>query len=80
MVGGQVGIVGHLSIADGVKIAAQSGIGKSIEEENSLWQGSPAIKVRDFQRSYVLFRSFPKIKNKIDAMERQLQGKKKHER
>lgn len=74
MIGGQVGIVGHLSIADGVKIAAQSGIGKTIEEENSLWQGSPAIKVRDFQRSYVLFRSFPKIKNKIDALERQLQG------
>ncbi|MBD81355.1 MAG: UDP-3-O-(3-hydroxymyristoyl)glucosamine N-acyltransferase [Crocinitomicaceae bacterium] len=73
MIGGQVGIVGHLTIADEVKIAAQSGIGSSIEEKGSLWQGSPAIKVRDFQRSYVLFRSFPKIKNKLDAIERQLQ-------
>ena len=70
MIGGQVGIVGHLSIADGVKIAAQSGIGGAIKEENSLWQGSPAIKVRDFQRSYVIFRNLPELKSRIDQLEK----------
>ena len=35
MIGGQVGIVGHIKIADEVKIAAQSGIGNSIEEKGS---------------------------------------------
>ncbi|UTW63333.1 UDP-3-O-(3-hydroxymyristoyl)glucosamine N-acyltransferase [bacterium SCSIO 12741] len=70
MIGGQVGIVGHLSIADGVKIAAQSGIGGPIKEENSLWQGSPAIKVRDFQRSYVIFRNLPELKSRIDQLEK----------
>lgn len=74
MIGGQVGIVGHLSIADGVKIAAQSGIGQTIKEENSLWQGSPAINVRDFQRSYVLFKNFPKLKRTIDELERKFRS------
>jgi UDP-3-O-[3-hydroxymyristoyl] glucosamine N-acyltransferase len=74
MIGGQVGIVGHLTIADGVKIAAQSGIGSSIEEENSLWQGSPAIPVREFQRSYVLFKTFPRLKRTIDELERKLRS------
>ena len=31
MFGGQVGLIGHITIADGVKIAAQSGIPKSIK-------------------------------------------------
>lgn len=74
MIGGQVGIVGHLSIADGVKVAAQSGIGKTIEEENSLWQGSPAINVREFQRSYVLFKALPRLKRQLDQIERKIKG------
>lgn len=72
MIGGQVGIVGHLKIADGVKIAAQSGIGNSIEEENSIWQGSPAFNIGDYKRSYVMFRSLPKIKQKIDSLQQEL--------
>ena len=72
MIGGQVGIVGHLKIADGVKIAAQSGIGNSIEKENSIWQGSPAFNIGDYKRSYVMFRSLPKIKQKIDALQKEI--------
>ena len=40
MIGGQVGIVGHLTIADEVKIAAQSGIANSIKEKGAIVQGS----------------------------------------
>lgn len=72
MIGGQVGIVGHLKIADGVKIAAQSGIGNSITEENSIWQGSPAFNIGDYKRSYVMFRSLPKLKQKIDSLQKEL--------
>ncbi|PLX12926.1 MAG: UDP-3-O-(3-hydroxymyristoyl)glucosamine N-acyltransferase, partial [Marinilabiliales bacterium] len=70
MIGGQVGIIGHLVIADGVKIAAQSGIGKSIKEENAIVEGSPAINIRDFQRSYVHFRRLDKLVKRIDEIER----------
>ncbi len=39
MIGGQVGIVGHLKLADGVKIAAQSGVARDISKENEIVQG-----------------------------------------
>jgi len=35
MIGGQVGIAGHLVIANNTGIGAQAGIGKSIKEEGS---------------------------------------------
>ena len=78
MIGGQVGIVGHIKIADGVKIAAQSGIGHSIKTENSIVQGSPAIGIGDYKRSYVLFRKLPELNEKIDALEKELANLKSH--
>ena len=53
MIGGQVGIVGHLTIADEVKIAAQSGISSSIKVKGAIIQGSPAFNISDYKRSYV---------------------------
>ncbi len=70
MIGGQVGIIGHLQIADGVKIAAQSGIGQDITEENSIVQGSPAFSIRDYKRSYVLFRNLPKLWEHLDELKK----------
>ena len=70
MIGGQVGIIGHISIADGVKIAAQSGIGASIKEENSIWQGSPAIPIGEYKRSYVLFKNLTNLKARIDNLQK----------
>lgn len=72
MIGGQVGIVGHIKIADGVKIAAQSGIGQSIEEEGSIVQGSPAISIGDYKRSYVLFRNLPALNNALNELRKKV--------
>jgi UDP-3-O-[3-hydroxymyristoyl] glucosamine N-acyltransferase len=77
MIGGQVGIIGHLKIADGVKIAAQSGIGQNIDESNSIVQGSPAFSIGDYKRSYVLFRSLPKIKEQINKLADEIEAIKK---
>ena len=46
-IGGQVGIVGHITIGNNVKVQAQSGIGRSIKD-NEVIQGSPAIGYGDF--------------------------------
>jgi UDP-3-O-[3-hydroxymyristoyl] glucosamine N-acyltransferase len=70
MIGGQVGIVGHLTIADKVMIAAQSGIGKSITEEGSIVEGSPAFNIRDYQRSYVHFRRLDQLVKRVNQLER----------
>lgn len=70
MIGGQVGIIGHINIADEVKIAAQSGIGHSIEKTGSIVQGSPAISIGEYKRSYVVFKNLPDLKNRIDQLEK----------
>jgi UDP-3-O-[3-hydroxymyristoyl] glucosamine N-acyltransferase len=72
MIGGQVGIVGHIKIADEVKIAAQSGVGHSIKEVGSIVQGSPAIGIGDFKRSYVHFRKLPQLSNQVSELEKQI--------
>lgn len=73
MIGGQVGIIGHLKIADGVKIAAQSGIGQNIDQEGMIVQGSPAYYIGDYKRSYVGFRNLPKIQSRLNDIEKKLE-------
>ncbi len=72
MIAAQVGIAGHLKIANGVKIAGQSGVGANIDKENDIVQGSPCFTVSDYRRSYVLFRSLPKLNDKINQLEKKL--------
>jgi UDP-3-O-[3-hydroxymyristoyl] glucosamine N-acyltransferase len=72
MMGGQAGVIGHLKIADGVKIAGQSGVGSSIATEGLIVQGSPAFPIGDFQRSYVLFRGFQKLNDRVRTLEKEI--------
>ncbi|RMG83702.1 MAG: UDP-3-O-(3-hydroxymyristoyl)glucosamine N-acyltransferase, partial [Bacteroidetes bacterium] len=68
MIGGQVGIVGHITIADEVKIAAQSGIGNSITKKGAVVQGSPAIEIGNYKKSYVLFKKLPELYKQIQQL------------
>ncbi len=61
MIGGQVAISGHLKIANNVKIAGQSGIASSINKKGSILQGPMAFNIKEFQRSYVIFKKLPDI-------------------
>ena len=72
MIGGQVGNVGHIQIADDVKIAAQSGIGASVNTPGEILQGSPAFNIGEFKRTYVLFRKLPELEKKITELQRTL--------
>jgi UDP-3-O-[3-hydroxymyristoyl] glucosamine N-acyltransferase len=71
MIGGQVGIAGHLVVGDRVKIAAQSGIGSNIPAD-AIVQGSPAFAIGDYKRSYVVYRQLPELKQRIEALEKEL--------
>lgn len=77
MFGGQVGLAGHLKIANGTKIGAQGGILGDVKEENTIIIGSPAIEIKNFMKSSVIFRRLPEMKVKIDSMEKELESLKK---
>lgn len=74
LIAAQVGIIGHISIGDNVKIAAQSGISNSVKEDAILF-GSPAIDASSYKRSYVHFRNLSKIVDRINTLEKKLEGK-----
>ena len=71
MIGGQVGIAGHIVIGDNVKIQAQSGVGKNVKDDEVLY-GSPAFGYSDFNKSYIHFKNFPKILERINTIEKRL--------
>ena len=71
MIGGQVGIAGHLKIGDNVKILGQTGVTKSLGD-NQMVYGTPAINARDFNKSYVYFKNLPKVVSKINQLEKDL--------
>jgi UDP-3-O-[3-hydroxymyristoyl] glucosamine N-acyltransferase len=77
MFGGQVGLAGHLKIADGTKIGAQGGILGDVKEENTVIIGSPAIELKQFLRSSVIFRKLPEMKTKIELLEKEIESLKK---
>ena len=68
-IGGQVGIAGHLTIGDGVKIQAQSGVGRNIKNNETL-QGSPTFGYTAFNKSYIHFKNLPKIVNELEALKK----------
>jgi UDP-3-O-[3-hydroxymyristoyl] glucosamine N-acyltransferase len=72
MFGGQVGLIGHITIADGVKIAAQSGVTKNIKQENIVVQGSPTLDFTHYQRCYVVFKNLPDLRNQVIELEKKV--------
>jgi UDP-3-O-[3-hydroxymyristoyl] glucosamine N-acyltransferase len=77
MFGGQVGLAGHLKIANGTKIGAQGGVLGDVKEENSVIIGSPAIELKQFLKSSVIFKKLPEMKVKLDYLEKEVESLKK---
>jgi UDP-3-O-[3-hydroxymyristoyl] glucosamine N-acyltransferase len=71
MFSGQVGIVGHLEIADQTIITAQSGISKSITKKGEVYMGSPAFDAAKYRKAYIHFRNLDSIVKRIDQIEKQ---------
>ena len=69
VIGGQVGIIGHLKIGNGVHIQGQTGVISNIED-GGIVQGTPAIDYKSFYKSYVLFKSLPKIETRLSRLEK----------
>jgi UDP-3-O-[3-hydroxymyristoyl] glucosamine N-acyltransferase len=69
---GQVGLAGHLTIADKTIIAAQTGVPNSVKTSGQILMGYPAIPLRDFQRSAIVFKNLPEMQRLVYELKRQL--------
>jgi UDP-3-O-[3-hydroxymyristoyl] glucosamine N-acyltransferase len=70
MLGGQVGVVGHISIAKGTQVQAQSGVGRSINEEGQKWAGAPAINYAANMRANVVISRLPQLEKRVNELEK----------
>lgn len=71
MIGGQVGLGGHITIGNNANIGAQAGIISNIKD-NAQILGSPAIPVKDFFRSSVVFPKLPDMYRQIAQLEKEI--------
>jgi len=74
MLAGQVGIAGHLTIANRTSFGAQSGISKSITKEGERLIGYPAIDIKEYFRSYAVFKQLPDLNFRLRELEKKLQA------
>jgi len=70
MFGGQVGLVGHLNIPDNTIFAAQAGVSRNVKKSGEILQGTPAIDIRNFQKSSVYFRKLPELAKEIEVLKK----------
>ena len=69
VLGGQVGLGGHIKIGDNVSIGAQSGIISNIEDSKNII-GSPAIDVKNFFRSSIIYQKLPDIYRQLNTLQK----------
>lgn len=75
IVAGQVGFVGHVKVADRTKIAAKTGINRTIIEEGTSVSGVPHMPVKDDLKAKVIFKRLPKLEARIEELEKELKSK-----
>lgn len=71
VLGGQCGIVGHLTIADQVRCAARTGITKSISQKGE-YGGFPAKPLKEHQQDQVLIKNIKNFYTRLNALEKKL--------
>lgn len=69
--GGQIGFAGHIKIGNDVKIGAQSGILKNTKDGSEII-GSPAIPIKDWYRSSVIFGKLPEMYRELSQAKKDI--------
>lgn len=72
VIAGQVGIVGHIKIADNTTIGAKTGIIKSVDTPGRTLFGYIGFEVKDFLKSYSVFKKLPDLLDKIKELEKKI--------
>lgn len=69
---GQVGIAGHLVIANNTSVGAQAGIAKSVKEEGKKLLGYPVLDIKEYFRSYAVFKRLPDLQDRLRELEKKI--------
>jgi UDP-3-O-[3-hydroxymyristoyl] glucosamine N-acyltransferase len=68
---GQVGVVGHLTIGQGAKVGAQSGVSRDVPAGAAVF-GTPSLPLMLEQRIIALRSRIPELFKRVDAIEKRL--------
>ncbi|WP_158861058.1 UDP-3-O-(3-hydroxymyristoyl)glucosamine N-acyltransferase [Lunatibacter salilacus] len=68
--GGRTAIVGHITIADHTTVAGSTGIMKSVEKSGQTILGYIGMDIKDFLKSYAIFKKLPQLQNKLKDLEK----------
>lgn len=72
MIAGQVGIAGHLVIANNTSLGAQAGVPKSIKEAGQRLLGYPVFDIKEYFRSYAVFKQLPDLNHRLRELEKRV--------
>lgn len=72
MIGGQVGISGHVTVPNKTNIGAQAGIMTPPKKEGQTIIGSPAINLKDYLKSYAIFKKLPTLNKEISKLKEKI--------
>ncbi len=70
VLGGASGMVGHISIADGVQVSAMSLVNRSITEPGTYSSGTGQMKTSDWKRAIVRFQQLENISQRLKELEK----------
>lgn len=70
VIAGKAGIVGHIKIADHTTIGANTGISKSVKKSGQTLFGYMSMEMKDFLRSYALFKNLDALERRIKELEK----------
>ncbi|WP_209331491.1 UDP-3-O-(3-hydroxymyristoyl)glucosamine N-acyltransferase [Lunatimonas salinarum] len=67
---GKSSIVGHIKLADNTTVGGNTGIMKSITKPGQTLLGYIGMEMKDFLKSYAVFKKLPDLQNKLTELEK----------
>lgn len=67
---GKAGIVGHIKLADHTTVGPNTGVSKSVKKPGETLLGYMAMDMRDFLKSYALFKNLEELEKRIKELEK----------
>jgi UDP-3-O-[3-hydroxymyristoyl] glucosamine N-acyltransferase len=71
MLGGQVGVTGHVTVGDRAKASAKTGITGNVPADSFI-TGYPHMDNLEWRKAYVVFRRLPAMRKQLSELEARL--------